>query len=172
MDVAPPSVDVVSGPCVVALRIDDCCQPAVAADAHAVASDPCFVLWPPPQILDPACVARWPAECDRIACRLSGPPSRVAARVDGVCRFVDECAEASDCAYATDMRSCCPCADGYPPDFVAQAPCLVTEGEDAPASCLPDCRGVQCEQCLPPPLLQCAHGTPPMLSQCRGLWPD
>ncbi|MBW2735967.1 MAG: hypothetical protein JRH20_26580, partial [Deltaproteobacteria bacterium] len=170
LDIAPVDARPL-GPCVVAVRIDDCCQPAVPAGADEVQNDACLVFWPAMLPLDEACVATWSPACGPGDCITPSPPSRVAARIDGACEFADECTAPEDCVFATDMRSCCPCANVYPPSLVAQDACLVNDEADAPASCLPDCTNVQCEQCMPPPLVQCTFTASSKFNSCQGQWP-
>lgn len=178
VDGPPPVVDARSpdtsppGECVIAIRTDDCCQLPVPVATAQVDADPCLVLWPPVYPLDASCRAKWPSECDRVDCRDERPPSRAVERVDGVCQFVDECQTIDDCVFATNMRVCCPCADVYPPGLVAQDVCLVLEGQQVPSACLPDCTNVQCEMCIPPPVVNCALTPAPEHRTCRGLWPD
>ena len=160
-----------TGPCVLAIRVDDCCCPEVhAASVDKVQSDPCLVAWPP----EPADVKACPKTCQAVCdCEPQPPRSRLVEWVEGVgCQLASECETNADCVVAEDTRSCCPCPQVVPQALIAQDSCLRAGPgpHEACATCPPDacaavgaCAGAGTPTCIKPP------GVGPTM--CRGVHP-
>ena len=143
--------------CVVATRLDACCQVEVAVSRDEVEGDECLVpLFDTP--VTPEVVARCIPDCPLPGdCPLEPVPglTRVAALgADGQCVFADECQVAEDCEWAVDaMSDCCPCKRSLPTELIAAGRCLstteVAEG---------------CQSC-PGPCVACAE--PTILPTCE-----
>ena len=91
------------GPCLLAVRIDLCCNQAVVATPEEVAADTCLVPWPidvPENVWD-TCIEMQPDVCRVVDCDYSGPPTEnIALSDDGTCVFV--CPEGEAIAYANE----------------------------------------------------------------------
>jgi len=150
--------------CVIAIHVDNCCTVAEAVTAKQVAEDPCLVTWPiDASNISATCTALWPMDCELVDCTFSGPPSRLLAKQNGGCTFIDECATHADCVRGLDYSRCCDCGDSYPPSVIAAESCLVAYfPEDPgpmppiPSDCsAPDCSGISCKQCQMLPKAGC-----------------
>lgn len=151
--------------CIVATRIDGCCELPAAASIAEVLTDPCLVGAgeAPAQIRPGQC--NRPDSCDEVDCSFVPPPSRLTARVGQRCAFVAECDDVDDCVLATNWEAgCCPCPTAYPPVLLEGQRCLVAWGEERPTGCR-NCAGWQCEMCLKVEM-RCQAGTMSRLKRC------
>jgi hypothetical protein len=143
--------------CVVARRIDECCQPWIAIDQEVALAEPCLVAlgepWPTEDCTPPA-------SCALVDCALPPPTSREVLRGDGACLFTDECMTDADCVLATESTSCCACLGSMPKSIVDQELCITAEGETPDfAVCGGDsCLTVLCAECEAPAEPTCAMG--------------
>ena len=96
--------------CYVALHLEDCCSEPVVADGLVGSNDPCLVpytAWGPTAAQLEQCPAA--EACMAVNCINPPPRSRVTTRgADGVCTWVEECADTGDCTVAVDHHRCCP----------------------------------------------------------------
>lgn len=146
--------------CVLAVRLDSCCQQAVAATVQEVEADECLVEFDRngkyPQPVVDTCFARIAAQCTATLCELSWPPSlAVVADASGMCSFADECQSAADCAIASDHENGCACPRAWPRSFVDAHECIIEPGQQLPAQC-PQDAGLLC-LCSPPWTPQCVE---------------
>jgi hypothetical protein len=141
--------------CVVARRIDECCQPWIAVEQTMAQAEPCIVAlgepWPTEDCTPPA-------SCALVDCAVPPPTSREVLRADDACMFTDECATAADCVLATESTSCCACLGSMPKSIVDQELCITAEGETPDfAACGGDnCFAVLCAECEAPAEPTCA----------------
>jgi hypothetical protein len=149
--------------CLLAIRVDECCQPAMPATRQQVAADPCLVPYPPrdrdtqhcPDLMLEICDCSW---------RAIRPTSYlVELASDGQCYFVGECETAADCTVARDFTlSCCACPSVFPRPYVAQQACVVGgPAEDPGDDCMEICPD-SCGECGPSPVdsdgeYECVH---------------
>ena len=122
-----------AGPCVVALRIDDCCGRYEPLRRAEVEADECLQAVPASTVfgadLVERCMTKAAASCDPARCNPPPPaPSRIAVADGAGCRFADECSEDSDCAPGLSIAGCCHCAKPLPAALFELNECVVPEG--------------------------------------------
>jgi hypothetical protein len=103
--------------CLVALRIDACCDEPVLVKSSELASDPCVIAWTGrrsvPDDVRATCKARTMG-CENVKCTTPPVPSRVAApAADGSCAFADECESDRGCDLARDGSEFCGCEQAH-----------------------------------------------------------
>lgn len=112
--------------CLLAIRLDLCCNQAFPATAAEVEADPCVVVWPidweslPPEVVS-TCTAAQPEWCETVDCDFAEPASEmVGPTADGGCEYL--CPEDLHLAYQNPgceqpIVACLgtppPCADEY-----------------------------------------------------------
>jgi hypothetical protein len=141
-----------TNPCMIAIRVDDCCTEPIAALVSEVEKDPCLVPYPVRAIPD-ECQAKWPARCSAIDCSFAIPKSRLVGLTPLGCLFVSECQNDADCELVNNVRHCCTCATAYPRSMIEQDACLmpVTMSAYPPPGCNEACNlGVMCDMACPP----------------------
>lgn len=145
--------------CIAAIRVDNCCQPAIPATHDDVDSDPCLVYWPIGwEGIPQECFDLWDPQCALIDCAPWPPASRAMECEQNMCGYVPECERQDDCTLLVDHRQCCPCPEAWPSSMSDHDPCLLPKGAYPPGDCIPDaCDGVMCEQCPPDPVVNCSH---------------
>jgi hypothetical protein len=133
--------------CIVAVRTDTCCSDPFAVSREDMLRDPCIQPYLS-TTYSAACTAKQPPGCALVDCAFGFPPTRTAGRgLGGACQFVSECASATDCTWASDLRNCCGCPAVYPRALVVADPCLhdpvATSAPNCPSSV---CSSVRCAQ--------------------------
>jgi hypothetical protein len=156
----PPATGFDPDGCVVARRIDECCQPWLAVEQAIAQAEPCIVAlgepWPEGRLLA-FCMPE--ENCALVDCAVpSTPTSREVLRGDGACLFTDECMTEADCVLAAESTSCCACHVSMPKILVEQELCITTEGEtpDFAVCGGDDCSTVLCAECEAPAEPTCA----------------
>lgn len=148
-ELGPPPIS--GGQCLVAIRVDSCCNQPMPALAQQVNQDPCLVPFPNKNF--PAQCKKKP-DCSTVKCAPPRPASRLVRAVPGGgCVFVSECKSSAECAVATDVRTCCACPEGYPRSLMTKDPCLVPYGDGpkaGPQCPNPNLCGQACGACLGP----------------------
>jgi hypothetical protein len=135
--------------CVVALRLDVCCDQYVAATRAELASNRCLSEYGMPVNAEDR-IACSPS-CLAVLCAPQPPTSRVVAQGSGVapCLFVDECSADADCVSASEDR-CCACPQSVPRSVAESLPCWWIEGEARNAGKCTGCQNdVLCGMCEP-----------------------
>lgn len=156
------------GKCVIAIRVDSCCNPAIPAPESLLKNDPCLVFYPARQI-PAACKAKWPAKCKNIKCTSQPPPSRLAnPTAGGGCTWGNECNTAKDCRMALDARNCCQCLKGFPTVLVSSEACISDQSisPPPPSHCNQHCPPVSCKPCGPLANISCVAGALPGINVC------
>lgn len=142
-----------NSPCTVGIRVDECCNGAIAVTQAEIDSDECLVAWPirnwnVPQV----CLDRQPKWCSQVDCAMRPPPSRLTERdATGQCVFVDECQTDADCVWASDQRQCCSCGEAVPKLLFDRDPCFGPRPPGSPETCTDACtEEPACGPCMAP----------------------
>lgn len=89
------------GPCLLAIRIDLCCNQPQPATPEDVEADTCLVAWPPDDVPDDVwqtCIQAQPEGCQVVDCDYASPPSEeLTLSGEGECIFV--CPEGESIGY-------------------------------------------------------------------------
>jgi len=158
---------VAANDCIVALRIDQCCDEPVLKRELELANDSCVVAWTHrnsvPADVRTTCKAR-AMGCETVRCTTPPVPSRVAAPLpDGSCSYADECESDLGCDLARDASEFCGCSDAHSIWEIEADGCLYSEinhtVEDCPS---PVCGAVApcptCPVCLSSTPARCDIG--------------
>jgi hypothetical protein len=164
-----------AGDCVIAIRVDNCCQQPMPVFAQQLKNDPCLLPFPIKQPIPAACEAKWPKKCQVVDCMWGSPVSRVVQAIPGgSCNWKSECATDADCAMAIDVELCCPCPAAYPKELVAKNVCLIKDWTQGyPPICKACMTGVPCTPCVPIPgkVPSCNPSGTPGINRCLP-WPS
>lgn len=114
------------GPCLLAIRIDFCCNQPLPATPEEVEADTCLVAWPPdnvPNDVWQTCIEAQPEGCQVVDCDYAAPPTEeLGLSEEGECFFVCPKGEAvgyidPGCDFPPPIGACLPppppCAMDY-----------------------------------------------------------
>lgn len=89
------------GPCLLAIRIDFCCNQPLPATPEEVEADACLVAWPPDNVPDDVwqtCIEAQPEGCQVVDCDYAAPPTEeLGFSEKGECFFI--CTEGESIGY-------------------------------------------------------------------------
>jgi hypothetical protein len=133
------------GECVVAMRLDSCCEQAMPIHAGQLGKDPCLVRYTPyyPSSQVPAVCAARKGDCSAVRCEAAIRTLFAEQSSDGSCVWKSECETNADCIAVLDCREhCCGCGAALPLAYAQAEPCVKTpqKTDPLPAGCQQPCR--------------------------------